>query len=826
MAETYSTLAANPKALADWFCRIELWSLPYKLANHGATALPICLTSKIPVNATGYTTTNFIRTLKDVRITPDSVNPTTGATTIGSCSITFSDFRDSNKWWTSAPTDYYFAEVFAGRKASRVGSLAADIDHDDTSASLIGTYTDGTVYWLGSEAILLDTSGTGSVASPLAATLIRGAAGYPSVSGITAVAHPASTATAAHADDIYDRPRIFRGLIMAVYFNFDHADLSYAGEVAHGYYLINAPPTWSVRGDTYEWSIKGDSITKLLRKQFGRGAFAGSVDISTFYPTVGGQQSDQPAIVVKPVDSPDYPLPAFHTASDRTFLQVDDEVVEAEYLSGASGGRVYLGVVARNRLGTRSQSAEPIGVGVKVREVIPSDDTIEQPRTGYIPYDSGYALADLVATAHPIDTLMCLATSRTGDGSNAWQGTGKVSWDTLPKPWGLGIYWGFFNPFSWQTLRSLTSGCRMPHFRLGHDGPEDLMSWWEKECAPLVGIAIVQRPYAGAPLIDGVQFDDAYPLQSSVAVSAQTDFLKPYSGQEGAKADTLGLLQVKYRARDGAPARIDEPSVLINELFPNEVKTRDVDSDGTSDETRAFLLDRLTSVIAREEFSTPRRKVALSWRFHNQVFVGTKLSITDPNAPDVAGGGYGVEAETWLVLSAGLNLPVSGSGGSVVCDIIRVDDGVGHIAPAGVLTAWDAGTKTFTISANQFTPTSAPVGTSIPNSDIQAFGDDGSQGGQGLLLEFWDSTGDVKTTNRLELTTLSYAGNTGTVDAAPSAVPQVGWIVVPAQMVNANKAEVTAGTVSATYDDFLYWSDDARDAQYIDTSVPAYRYGQ
>ena len=821
MAETYDTLAASEKAKATWFCRVELWGIPYKRAGNGATAPAISLVSHMPTAATYASTAGFINTLAGVNITPDRVNPTTGATITGSCSVSFGDFVDTQKWYASDASDYYFASVFAGRKAARVGSLTSDLSRTATSMSFAGAVTDGNVYWIGSEAILADSTTSGTGGAPGTATIIRGPASAQTE------AHPASITGHAHADDIYDRPRIFRGLLMAVYFNYDHADLSQSSEVGPRLYVVNSAPTWSVQGGAYHWTIKGDSYAVMLRRQAGRGAYAGKIENYSFNPL---RPPGVPTVVIYSTGSADYPRPAFHAVDDRVWLDIDDEAMEVEVATSSTTGRTTAVVVSRGGMGTELTGDDIVARKASVREFIPTDTTIAQPRIGPIAYDAGYDIAALAASDHPVDALLCrmlsgrawASGSFVGASSNATLASGNNSYDTLPPPHGLAIPVARVDIATFETLRALTFDARFPHFRLGREGPEALSEWWERQCAPLVGIAYVQN---ASGQITGVLFDDAYPLSSSVSIT-HADILLPYPGQEGAKEEALGLLQVKYRARDGSPGRLDEASILISELFPHEVKTREIDSDGASDETLGFLAERLQTVLSREEFPTPRRKLSLSWRFHNRVFAGTKLRITDANSPDVKNGGYGVADEAWLVTSAALRLPVGGRDASVDVDCIRIDDGVGHIGPSGKVTAWDAGTKTLTIEANFYTPTTSPSGTSIPNSDIKGFGDDGAQGGLGVLVEFWDADGDTKTTNRLEVTTISYSGRTMVLDAAPSSTPQVGWIVVLAQMTNSVAAEVAAETVSDEQDDYIYWANSEPSARYIDTNVPAYRWGQ
>jgi len=190
-----------------------------------------------------------------------------------------------------------------------------------------------------------------------------------------------------------------------------------------------------------------------------------------------------------------------------------------------------------------------------------------------------------------------------------------------------------------------------------------------------------------------------------------------------------------------------------------------------------------------------------------------------------------VNGETWLVLSAGLTLPVSGRAGAVVCDIIRVDDGVGHIAPAGVVSAWNGGTLDLAIEANQFTPTIAPSGTSVPASDIEAFGADGSQGGFGLLVQLLSADGDILSDNRVEITTLTLASHIMRLDAAftlgggGAISPSAGQIVTLAPLGNTYFAEIAGGTISVHQDDYIHIADSDPATPYIDTNVPAYRWG-
>jgi len=798
VAQTYATLTAEPAGTTP-VVRLELWGIPHKLSSisnagadgDGSTAYsvkPVSIVSRIPDNYTAQQKVGYRQVLQRLSTFGEKYDPVAGSSSLGSLTAEFID-----------PTDY-FANLFAALKtSSRVTSLNASLTATATSINVVSALTAGTAYFLADETFVAQASTT----TP---NIRRGTNAAKSPER----AHTASSTSDPYPDDIYSHPRVWRNRIIALYLGFDHADVSASNE--RGPYVFRLRELGRVTtGGRVHWQIKADSYLGTLARHAAFGAYRATLRSMN---AVGGGISWINAL---PTGETNARRPSFTDVGDRVWMRLGDEAVELQ-MNTNTADYTLAHVVTRGAFSTGESSHGP---GEEFVEILPTHPRINTPRIGHVPHDGGYTYGDLVASDHPLRAALCLILSRTGDLTN-YETAGDNNYDVLPAPWGLALPATRLDLTSWERAITETPGARFPRFLLGWDGSFSVMEWLNREVLTLLGYAVYTNSSGRLAL---ARVGDRYPFESSVSVSL-ADMSRDYHDYSLNVADTTGRVIIEYVNEDGAPRTIIANSTWAANLHREEVKTRKIKSAGATDRTRLFLAQRAAAIIQREEFPQPTARFTLSYRTHagtREINPGTLLAVTDAQMPSPTAGTIGVTTDYWRALS----VEVQPYEARMVVHAQRADAEAVRFGPAAIVSSWDGVNLDATLSANEFTPTTT-LGE-VPNSDIKAFGDDGSQGGAGCLVEFcnldgsrWNDASDT-----IELVTLTHSSRV----ARLSASPKVGGVnTSPANKVMrlapytaTVDAAVSGGTVSSQMRNYLYIAANA--TQLIDTGIAGKRWG-
>jgi hypothetical protein len=829
VAETYTSLT-DKQAGTLVRARAELVGIPHKLSGISSdgsdgegtagsySVSPISIVFGGAFDGGGYAaneTAGFVYTGKSLSVRGEGIDPISNETTFGTISFSLHDFKIASGFtgWGSAG-DYLFVSVFAARKASRQASLSADLTATATSVNVgADSLTAGQAYFLASETIISQqTSSTPNVTrgiyDPGTPTDHRDRA-----AGSRARKHTAHSDTTPYPDNLYDRPRIWFNREVRLYFTFDHADIDKSEELGPFRYRISAYPSYS----DGMWTIRADSYLNILKKEVARDAYAGKVTT----PLLRGGQTLR--AWAEPIGEAVRVQPGWRATNDRVWFDIDGEAIEADLLeTGTTATRFSFILGGRGRLGTRRTSLDEGDTGTEIREIIPTDTGVNTPRIGHVAKGAGYSLANLTASDHPVVAFLCMLLSSGWENStSAWDGgtpnvdtDGDNTYDVLPGPWGIGfpadrVDLSAFEDFITET-REVTS---FPRFRLGHDGPFSLLDWWYDEVAPFLGVAL-HLDISGKLTLS--RLADAFALSSSAVTVNLAHIERGYHDYAINARGVTGKVAVKYTGSDGTKVSMTALSVFGLELFPDEHRVMKFSSEGATERTRDVIADRATAIIEREERPRPVVTFVLPWTHHagtSAITPGTLLSVTDAGMPDIVNGDYGVSAEEWIATSVTYAFDPSRPSASVRVEAHRIEKGR-HFGPAATVSSWAAGTNTATVNANDYTPT-AGLGSFVPTSDVRAFGSDGSQGGAGYMVAYYDSDG-VKKTDPIEISTLSYASNTIQHGGAPSAVPQAGWIIRLAPYSDTVDTDHTAGDIHDDQDAYGYMTDSA---SHLGTSI-------
>lgn len=156
-----------------------------------------------------------------------------------------------------------------------------------------------------------------------------------------------------------------------------------------------------------------------------------------------------------------------------------------------------------------------------------------------------------------------------------------------------------------------------------------------------------------------------------------------------------------------------------------------------------------------------------------QVAPGDQISVTLPGIP-APDGGRGWTAEPMLVLGVTRTYQQEGTGPA--CQLVCLhmpDRRLSYYAPSGLVTGWNAGTKTITISANAFSPVGDYLfDETLAQKDIQWF-----VGATHILIgrQVSDATAAEP-----QVASVDVANNKIVLVAAPTNAPVAGdWITLP-----------------------------------------------
>lgn len=389
-------------------------------------------------------------------------------------------------------------------------------------------------------------------------------------------------------------------------------------------------------------------------------------------------------------------------------LRVGDEVIEAR-----TSSRVAF-VERRGLAGTDSKEFE---LGQRAVQVfVAGEDDFRWSASGSTSRASGWT-----ASSNWIDIILNILTSASKGGTELTNTATEGNWSHLPAGYGLGIPTSLIDVSALLALRSRTIDYVFPNFVYGDDPRpfSELITDWFLEPMGAYFITSGGKARIVLPRIPAADETVSYALGPEKILSMESGGRVRLP--EISFGRRLGDFAQKVVLEVGPTKQRTEINNQQAELFlghyAHELRGKTVQVKGAR-EADAGLFERRWAeylYLNHRPVSVAEGKIDLSlWDWQP----GDIGSISLDEVPN-ADGTRGLNNRLAIMLERQAAVPLADPANIQAKWQFYGDLKVGKIAPAARVTGWNAGTKTLTVAANEYTETDADGG--LPTADASAF---------------------------------------------------------------------------------------------------------